>query len=120
MRNGKLHRWRWGMDTFIERKDQIEVLEKRGNYSVCFKQSGFNAPKNIHNFTVGTLEIKDIATWTEADEQLCEELGVDVNYSETDFIFILESWGQLPTDVVVKTAIEHFNDKLKEFGKLLK
>jgi adenine-specific DNA-methyltransferase len=60
MRNGKLHRWRWGMDTFIERKDQIEVLEKRGNYSVCFKQSGFNAPKNIHNFTVGTLEIKDI------------------------------------------------------------
>ena len=58
MRNNKLHRWRWGIETFLDRKNEISVLIKNGNFGVYFKQDGFNAPKNIHNFSVGTLEIK--------------------------------------------------------------
>ncbi|MAF50921.1 MAG: DNA-directed RNA polymerase subunit D [Nanoarchaeota archaeon] len=38
------------------------------------------------------LEVKDLNEWTEADEQTCEEHGVKVEYSDTDFVFILESW----------------------------
>lgn len=58
IRNKKLHRWRWGIDTFIERKEEIVIKYTNEKYGVFFKQSGFNAPKNIHNFSVGTLEVK--------------------------------------------------------------
>ncbi|TSA40480.1 MAG: site-specific DNA-methyltransferase [Verrucomicrobiales bacterium] len=60
-RNRKLHRWRWGMDTFLERKNEI-VIEKKtdGRYAVSFRQSGFNAPKNILNFGGGTSEVKEL------------------------------------------------------------
>ena len=60
MRNKKLHRWRWGFETFLERKDEITVLKKNGNYGVYFKQEGFNAPKNYHNFSAGTIELKKL------------------------------------------------------------
>ena len=67
-----------------------------------------------------TLEVKDFLTWTEADEQLCEENGVKIEYSDSEFVFIIESWGQLDVTKMVTTAIEGFNTKLKEFDKLLK
>jgi len=60
VRNLKLHRWRWGFDTFIERKDEIEIKTSNGSYAVCFKQSGFNAPKNVLQFGSGTSEVKDL------------------------------------------------------------
>ena len=57
-RNGQLNRWRWGIETFNERKDEI-IINKSGNkYGVFFKQSGYNPAKNIMNYTVGTNEIK--------------------------------------------------------------
>ena len=59
-RNGKLHRWRWGMDTFLERKSEIKVFKVGDKYVPKFLQSGFNAPKNIWNYTVGTVELKKI------------------------------------------------------------
>ncbi len=67
-----------------------------------------------------SIEIKDLANWNEADEQLCEKNGVNVEYSKTDFIFTLESWGQLEHKKIIVTALEFFNKKLKEFDKLLK
>lgn len=60
IRNKKLHRWRWGIDTFVERKDEITILNKNGKYGVYFKQEGFNAPKNYHNFSAGTIELKGL------------------------------------------------------------
>ena len=57
-RNGKLHRWRWGMDTFLERKSEIKVFKVGDKYVPKFLQSGFNAPKNIWNYTVGTVELR--------------------------------------------------------------
>lgn len=59
-RNGQLNRWRWGIETFLERIKEIIIQESRGKYSVFFKQSGYNPPKNILNFTVGTSELKKI------------------------------------------------------------
>lgn len=60
MRNKKLHRWRWGIETFIERRNEVVVQEKGGEYYVYFKQQGFNAPKNYNNFSGGANEIKSI------------------------------------------------------------
>ena len=60
MRNLKLHRWRWGFDSFTERKDEIEIRTSNGSYAVFFKQSGFNAPKNVLQFGSGTSEVKDL------------------------------------------------------------
>ena len=60
LRNGKLHRWRWGIETFIERKSEIRIFENNGNYTPKFLQSGFNAPKNIWNYSFGTIELKKL------------------------------------------------------------
>lgn len=59
-RNGKLHRWRWGIDTFLERKDEIKIFKTNNKLIPKFLQSGFNAPKNIWNYTVGTIELKKL------------------------------------------------------------
>ncbi len=59
-RNGKLNRWRWGLDSFKERKNEIVICKTRNGYNVCFKQSGYNPPKNILNYVVGTSELKEL------------------------------------------------------------
>lgn len=59
MRNKKLHRWRWGAETLLARQEEL-VFSKSGDdgYKVGFRQSGFNAPKNILKFGTGTTECK--------------------------------------------------------------
>jgi len=60
VKNNKLHRWRWGIDSFIERIDEIVIFEEDEGYSAKFKQEGLNPPKNYHNYSVGTSELKDL------------------------------------------------------------
>jgi adenine-specific DNA-methyltransferase len=60
MRNKKLHRWRWGIETFMERKDEIVVTKTKSGYGISFTQKGFNAPKNVLNFSGGTTEVKSL------------------------------------------------------------
>ena len=59
-RSGQLNRWRWGIETFNERKDEIIIQKSGDKYGVYFKQSGYNPPKNLLNYTVGTNEIKEL------------------------------------------------------------
>lgn len=59
-RNGKLHRWRWGIDTFKERRNEILMIASGSSYTPKFKQAGYNPPKNIHNYTVGTIDLKQL------------------------------------------------------------
>jgi adenine-specific DNA-methyltransferase len=56
-RNGKLHRWRWGLDTFVARQSEVVVRESNSGYRVSFTQGGYNAPKNILKFGSGTAEV---------------------------------------------------------------
>lgn len=58
IRNKKLHRWRWGIDTFEQRRSEIVIEEFNNHYRVGFIQDGFNPPKNYHNFGGGTSELK--------------------------------------------------------------
>lgn len=60
LRNNKLHRWRWGFNTFIERKEEVVIESSKNGHRVSFKQSGFNAPKNILNYGSGTTEVKNL------------------------------------------------------------
>jgi len=45
---------------------------------------------------------------------------LSVEYSDDNFIFHVESWGQLTPQEIVENAVEIFNDRLTELGKLLK
>jgi adenine-specific DNA-methyltransferase len=60
IRNKKLHRWRWGIETFLERKDEIVITKIKSGYGIYFVQKGFNAPKNVLNFSGGTNEVKSL------------------------------------------------------------
>ena len=59
-RNGKLHRWRWGFENFKTRINNIVMFENKGKYVPRFLQNGYNAPKNIQNFSGGAIDIKNI------------------------------------------------------------
>jgi|FLOH01.1.fsa_nt_gi DNA-directed RNA polymerase subunit D len=43
-----------------------------------------------------------------------------VEYSDENFIFTVESWGQMEPKEIVETAVEIFNVQLNEFSKLIK
>ncbi len=59
-RNGKIHRWRWGLDTFLERKNEIKIFKNGDKYTPKFLQSGFNAAKNIWNYSGGAADLKKL------------------------------------------------------------
>ena len=60
VRNGKLHRWRWGIDTFLERRNEIVFEINQNSYKVMFRQKGLNPPKNYMNFAGGTSSLKKL------------------------------------------------------------
>ncbi len=44
----------------------------------------------------------------------------NIKLSETDFIFTIESWGQLTPKEILKTSLDIFEERLDEFSKKLK
>ena len=66
------------------------------------------------------LVIKDFKKWNDALEELCEKNGMKLAASKEDFIFTIESWGQLSPKEILLKALEIYDDKLDEFAKLIK
>lgn len=66
------------------------------------------------------LEIKDLMKWNEADEEICEKNNVKIESSKENFIFCVESWGQLTPKEMILEAIDVFDRKLDEFEEELK
>lgn len=66
-----------------------------------------------------TVKIKDISKWNGACEQICEQNKVDVVYSEKDFVFNVESWGQLSCKEMLDKGTDILLEKLDEFEGLL-
>ena len=60
LRNGILHRWRWGIETFQERIHEIKMFPNGNGFTPKFKQTGLNPPKNICNFTGGANDLKHL------------------------------------------------------------
>lgn len=48
---------------------------------------------------------------------ILEEYGVDVEYSNDEFVFTIETIGQLTTEEVVKSAVDELKNKFDELGK---
>ena len=92
MRNGYLHRWRWGLETLLERKNEVVILEKNGTYTANFIQGGFNPPKNYQNFSVGTIEIKNLFNGNAVFDYSkgCSFLKYLISISSTDKDIILD------------------------------
>lgn len=59
-RSNKLHRWRWGKDTFLARIDEVVVKGSYPDFSVHFTQGGLNPPKSYHNYGGGATEVSDL------------------------------------------------------------
>lgn len=57
-RNGSLHRWRWGIETFNKRISEIKMFSTKGSFVPKFMQGGFNPPKNYQNYPGGATDLK--------------------------------------------------------------
>lgn len=66
------------------------------------------------------IEILDVLKWNEACYDYAQENNIDVKLSEEDFIFEIESWGQLSTKEMLNNSLKFFDEKLDEFNKLVK
>ena len=81
-------------------------------------------PVNVFDFKQGKLTINEDnllkCHLCDACVDACPKGAINVKDSNTDFIFNLESWGQLEPQEIVKTAVDEFQKKLAEFEKQLK
>ena len=59
------------------------------------------------------LEIKDITKWTEAYEEICQKNGFVVKNSDSQFMFVLESWGSKSPQEILIEAVEVVEGKVK-------
>ena len=78
-------------------------------------------PVNVFEFKKGKLEIAKPLNCTlfNACFDACPE-GIKVTESNTDFIFTIESWGQLEPREMVKEALKRLSGKSDDFVKALK
>lgn len=66
------------------------------------------------------VKIKDLVnTNVELIEQYAKE-DIEVTHSKKEFIFTIESFGQLTSKEIAEKSIDIFNEKLEEFEKVLK
>ena len=77
------------------------------------------AKHNAIEAKAGSLQIKDVSRWNGACEDLCEKNGIEVSFSDKNFVFTVESWGQLSCNEMLDKSAEIFLEKLSEFEKLV-
>jgi len=87
----------------------------KSKIDACIKE----APEFLEKKGSG-IKIKDLLKWNEAIEEVCERNNIQVESSKKDFIFYLESWGQLSCNEILTTALEFLDKKLVDFEKQLK
>ena len=77
-------------------------------------------PKDVLGQKGQGLEIKDMLKWKESYEDILEKNGIEVDASKENYVFYLESWGQLDVKEILMKAVDVFDEKLDEFEKLVK
>lgn len=97
-RNGVAWRWRWGIDTLLERKEELVCRKNRnGNWVVEFGQTGFNAPRDYQEFGTGTSELKrlfdgkEVFTKPKSTEFISWLIQVSTNKDDTVLDFFAGS-----------------------------
>ncbi len=103
---------------FYRNKPVIEIKKQDESLKQCIEI----CPKNVFELKSGKVEInKDKLLACDlcgACTDICKNIKVEP--SENDVVFVLESFGQLDGKEIVTEAIDIFDEKLKEFDKLLK
>ena len=117
MGQGKEHaKWIPGLVTY-KNYPIIEVNEKGES---C-EEASSKCPVKVFEFTKGKLTVANPlnCTFCNSCVEACPD-GIKVEQSKTDFIFNIESWGQLDPRDMIKEAVKRFQKKADEFVKLLK
>ena len=60
IKKGKLWRWRWDYNSFLERKDEIKFEKSKDSYMARFRTSGENAQKNLMKYGTGTQKLREL------------------------------------------------------------
>lgn len=79
-----------------------------------------HVPKDVLVQKGQGLEIKDMLKWKESYEDILEKNGIKVDASKENYVFYLESWGQLEAKEILVKAVDVFDEKLDEFERLVK
>ncbi len=114
---GKEHaKWSPGVVTY-KNYPIIEINEKGES---C-EEASIKCPTKVFEFTKVKLTVANLekCTFCNACIEACPD-GIKVSENKTDFIFTIESWGQLDPREMIKEAVKRFQKKTDEFVKLLK
>ena len=93
------------------KKDKQEVLKKLKSYKYISLEE-----------TKGTIKlINSQNTGVEIPNECNIEIGkkVELKKNNNDFLFFIESWGQLPIKELVLSAMDHINERFDEFSDSL-
>ena len=115
---GKDHvKWSPGL-VFYKYKPAVEVTKDAKDHKAI-----------VESCSQGVFELKNnkavVNSKNELNCHLCGactdvDAGVKLNEKDTDFVFTVESWGQLDPKEMVSQAISILNEKLEAFGKEIK
>ena len=98
---------------------KIKINSNLKNDSECLK----SCPVNVFELQNKKLRVKNLLNCIlcNACVDIADPKGaVEVNGSDTDFIFFIESWGQLSPKEILLKALDTFDEKLDDFGDKLK
>jgi DNA-directed RNA polymerase subunit D len=110
---GKVHmKWAPGIASF--RGIPIITAGKNADKEIIKRNS------KVLSITGSKVKILNHLKYNTSIEQELEENGFDIDYSEEDYVFTVESWGQLKVQEIFQKAIEEYNKQLKDFQKSIK
>ncbi len=110
---GKEHmKWSPALATF--RAMPLITAEKDVNKDII------NNNSKVLSITGNKVKILNHLKYNPSLEQDLEENGFNIDYSNTDFIFTIESWGQLKPKIIFEQAISEYSKILKTTQKMLK
>ncbi|MBW2995871.1 DNA-directed RNA polymerase subunit D, partial [Candidatus Woesearchaeota archaeon] len=117
MGQGKEHA-KWSPGLVIYKNYPIIEVNSKGE---SCEDASRKCPAKVFEFTKGKLTVVNPlnCTFCNACVEVCPD-GIKVEESKSDFIFNIESWGQIDPRDIVKEAIKRFQKKTDEFVKLLK
>ena len=118
---GKEHsKWSPGLAWFRQ-KPSLEV--KKGADAKRAAENLAKTDADAVSAKAGSIKADDEKLMTMQSVEIYEDISPDdftIKYSEDEYVFCLESWGQLKPKEIVNRAVEEMNTKLDNFKVLLK
>ncbi len=74
----------------------------------------------VLSITGSKITVLNYLKYNTSIEQDLENNGFIIDYSDTDYIFTVESWGQLKPLAIIESAIGEYEKELKLFQKIIK